>query len=272
MSDRLHELLESALSAPFIGRARARRFDRIFATGVMPGMCRSVFQTSAEAAQSAPRTLHLGYDHASAGDLYQDRLDRVSPGDFPNMVWLTKAFAAGVTRVFDLGGHVGASYYAYQRYMSYPAQLRWELLDVPAVAVRGREIAAVRDARRALSFVDDFDGAARADLLFSSGCLRYLEESLATKLARLPSRPEWVLINLVPMHPDYDFWTVQSIQDAFCTYHVQRDRDFFGDMQSLGYTLLDRWINAEKRCTVKFRPEHSVEGYVGAVFRRPSAA
>lgn len=271
MSDRLHDLLESVLSAPLIGQLRARRFDRMFGTGVMPGMCRGVFPTYAEAVRSAPQSLPLGYDHDAAGDLYQERLDRVSPGDYPMMLWLTKAFAAGVTRVFDLGGHVGASYYAYQPYMSYPPRLRWELLDVPAVAARGRQIAAERDTRHALSFVDGFDGASDADLLFSAGCLQYLEESLPTKLARLPSRPEWVLINLVPMHTEYDYWTVQSIQGAFCPYHIQRDKEFFQGMAALGYTLIDRWINAEKRCTVKFRPDCSIEGYVGAVFRARGA-
>jgi hypothetical protein len=41
-------------------------------------------------------------------------------------------------------------------------------------------------------------------------------------------------------------------------------------MARLGYELVDRWVNAEKRCLVKFRPEHCVEGYVGAAFRQVS--
>ncbi len=267
MGDRLHDLLDSALSAPVIGQVRTRRFDRFFRTGLVPGLCRGVYDTYIQAAAAAPQTLPLGYDHESAGDLYPERLDHVYPGDYPMMVWLTKAFAGGVTRVFDLGGHVGISYYAYQPYIQYPEGLRWELHDVPAVAAKGREIAALRDHRKALTFVDDFNYAADAQLLFTSGCLQYLEETLPMKLSRLRMRPEWVLINLIPMHAQHDFWTVQSIQNAFCPYHIQHDATFFRGMEDLGYDTLDRWVNAEKRCEVKFRPEHSVEGYVGAAFK-----
>ncbi len=267
MGDRLHDLLDVALSAPLIGQLRSQRFDRFFRNGVMPGACRGVYQTHAEAAASAPTTLPLGYDHNSAGQLYPERLGQVYPGDYPMMLWLTKAFAEGVTRVFDLGGHVGLSYYAYQPYVRYPDQLQWEVLDVPAVAARGRELAAQRDARKALAFVPSFDHASGADLLFTSGCLQYLENSLPAMLSELDVKPGWVLINLIPMHDVFDFWTVQSIEGAFCPYHVQRDATFFDAMRALGYTVVDRWVNAEKRCAVQFRPEHSVEGYVGAAFR-----
>jgi putative methyltransferase (TIGR04325 family) len=267
MDDRLHDLLDVALAGPVIGQVRARRFDRFFRSGMVPGACRGVYQTFAEAAAAAPRTKPLGYDHESAGELYPERLGQVYPGDYPMMLWLTKAFADGVTRVFDLGGHVGVSYYAYQPYVRYPTELQWAINDVPAVAERGRAIAAARDHRRALSFVPTFDSASGADLLFTSGCLQYLEESLPMMLSRLEVRPTWVLINLVPMHAKSDYWTVQSIQDAFCPYHIQRDAAFFEAMRALGYDLLDRWVNAEKRCAVQFRPELTVDGYVGAAFR-----
>jgi putative methyltransferase (TIGR04325 family) len=267
---RLSALLESTLSGPVIGRLRARRFERFFKTGAMSGICRGVYATRDEAGASAPRTMPLGYDHPAAGDLYRERLEQVYPGDYPMMHWLAEAFAAGVTRVFDLGGHVGVSYYSYQRYLKYPDGLRWELFDVPAVAARGRALAAERDARGALSFVDDLGRIAEAELLFTSGCLQYLEESLPELLARQATLPPRVLMNLIPLHPEFDFWTVQSIDHAFCPYHLQRDAPFFTAMERLGYRLVDRWINAEKRCVVKFRPEHSVQGYVGAAFRLAS--
>jgi putative methyltransferase (TIGR04325 family) len=65
---------------------------------------------------------------------------------------------------------------------------------------------------------------------------------------------------------------VQSIQNAFCPYHIQHADSFFSDMAALGYDVVDRWVNAEKHCTVKFRSYHSVKGYVGAVLRRRGAA
>jgi putative methyltransferase (TIGR04325 family) len=272
MSTRLHDLLDAALAAPLVSEMFERRFDRAFRDGLMPGLCRGVYRSFQAAAAAAPGTSPIGYDHDSAAQLYQERLGQVYPGDYPMMFWLTKAFADGVTRVLDLGGHIGTSYYAYQRYVQYPAHLRWQILDVPAVAARGRELAAQRDARRALEFVPSFDHASSAELLFTSGCLQYLESTLPAMLAPRSVRPRWVLINLVPLHQVHDFWTVQSIPDAFCPYHVQRDSEFFDAMRDLGYTLEDRWVNVEKRCEVKFHPDYGVEGYVGAAFRLPTIA
>jgi putative methyltransferase (TIGR04325 family) len=271
MSDRLHQLLDSVLGAPGIGRLREQRFDRSFARGVFSGLCRGVYGTYAEAAKAAPATLPLGYDHASSGDLYHERMDRVYPGDYAAMLWLGKMFDAGATRVFDLGGHVGIGYYAYQKFISYPNSLHWQVLDVPAVAEAGRAIAVTRDTNNRLSFANDFSVASGADVLFTSGALQYLEDTLAQRIASLVTRPKWVLLNLVPMHEQHDFWTVQSIDNAFCPYHVQHAPGFFRAMEQLGYELVDRWENAEKQCLVKFAPEYSVRGYVGAALRlRPT--
>ncbi|MCC7055750.1 MAG: methyltransferase, TIGR04325 family [Gemmatimonadaceae bacterium] len=268
MSAALHRLLDSALAAPGISTIVERRFDRLFASGALPGMCHGVFRSYAAAAAAAPDTLPLGYDNEASARLYHERMDRVYPGDYPAMLWLQKLFAAGVTRVFDLGGHVGISYYAYQEYVDYPDALRWELFDVPAVLDAAAGIAAKRDTRRALHVTDSLAGAAQCDLLFTAGCLQYLEVPLAQQLRTLPAMPEWILINVVPMHEHTDFWTVQSIQTAFCPYHVQHGDSFFSDLAALGYDVVDRWVNAEKHCTVKFRSYHSVKGYVGAVLRR----
>lgn len=270
MSAALHRLLDSALAAPGISSLVERRFEKLFTSGAIPGMCHGVFRSYAAAATAAPETAPLGYDNAGAAKLYYERMDRVYPGDYPAMLWMQKLFAAGVTRVFDLGGHVGISYYAYQEHIEYPADLRWELFDVPAVMEAGKGIAATRDERGALHFVDSLASAAESELFFSAGCLQYIEATLAQQLRTLTALPEWVLINFVPMHEHTDFWTVQSIQDAFCPYHIQHDASFFSDMQALGYEVVDRWVNAEKHCTIKFRSYHSVQGYVGAVLRRRS--
>jgi putative methyltransferase (TIGR04325 family) len=271
MSVRLQQTIDSVLSLPGLREARAARFERAFAAGHFSGVCRGVYRSFADATAAAPQTRAVGYDHDAAGALYHERLDRVYPGDYPMLFWLEQAFNAGATRVFDLGGHVGISYYAYEGYLRYPAALQWRVLDTPAVAKAGREIAAKRDTRKALSFVDDMTDAASADVLFTAGCLQYLEDSLAQRLSSLSTRPPIVLINLVPMHGQHDYWTVQSIDTAFCAYHVQRTRDFFAAMSGLGYELIDQWENAEKRCIVQFEPEHSFTGYVGATFQLPGA-
>lgn len=267
MSATLHRLLDGALRAPGLLQWRQSRFDRAFAGGEYGGACRGVFQSYEEAAQAAPRSLPLGYDNEGPAEMYRDRLERVFPSDYPMIYWLTKRIEDGVRRIFDLGGHVGIGYYAYQPYIEYPPDLRWQVLDVPAVAAAGRRLAQTRDHHHALEFVDSFDAAADSDLLFSSGCLQYLHESLASKLGRLPRRPRWLLLNLLPLHPELDYWTIQSIGRAFCPYHIQRVEPFFDSLKGVGYERVDVWGNAEKECHVAFDASHDVVGYHGALLR-----
>lgn len=264
MSARLHLMLDALLALPPLAQWRAHRFDAAFAAGRAGGSCRGVFRSFGEAAAAAPRTLPLGYDNGDAAAMYRDRLERVYPSDYAMMLWLARAWADGARRVFDLGGHVGIGYYAYQRYLDYPDGLAWQVHDVPAVMDSGRALAAQRDVHGRLTFAERFDAAAQADLLFSSGCLQYLEASLAEKLATLPRRPRWLLLNLLPLHDELDYWTVQSIGRAFCPYHIQRRAPFFDALHALGYRTLDVWENAEKGCAVSFEPGYELDRYHGA--------
>jgi len=242
-------------------------FDRQFEAGQYAGLCRGVFQTQAQAAAAAPSSLPLGYDHDGPASMYRDRLKRVFPSDYPMIYWLGRAFGRGATRVFDLGGHVGVSYYAYQRYLRFPDKITWQVNDVPAVNALGTELSTMLDQRKAISFTDSFAGAAQADILFTSGCLQYLELTLAEKLTALTERPRWLLINLLPLHETLDYWTVQNIETAFCPYRIQQNKGFFEALAGLGYKLLDRWENPEKHCEIAFDPEHSLEHYYGAALR-----
>ncbi|HEX3139893.1 MAG TPA: methyltransferase, TIGR04325 family [Rhizobacter sp.] len=252
---------------PGLAQWRQSRFNRSFEAGQAIGTCRGVFDTLAQAAAAAPTTRPLGYDNNDAAAMYRDRLSRVYPSDYAMMLWLQNAFADGVRSVFDLGGHIGLAYYAYQRVVAFPQDVSWQVNDVPAVLASGREEALVRDPSRRLTFNENFEAAADADLLFTAGCLQYLEESLAQRIAALPRRPRWVLVNLLPLHEQLSFWTVQSIGAAFCPYRIQQKAGFFSDMEKLGYRSLDTWENLDKSCWVAFRPEHTLDRYYGAAFR-----
>ncbi len=264
MSQTLHETLDKALEIPPILNWRMKRHYAAFSKGQYGGSCRGLYKSYREAADAAPTTLPLGYDSAGPAAMYRDRLEQVFPSDYAMMLWLGKAFADGAKRLFDLGGHVGVGYYAYQRYLAYPEALSWQVFDVPAVIKVGKELALERDRRRALAFVDQFEQAGAADVLFTSGCLQYLEDTLAEKLATLPRKPRWLLVNLLPLHDHLAYWTVQSIGSAFCPYRIQRKSIFFSDLENLGYEVRDIWTNPEKRCEIAFHPEHSLNGYFGA--------
>lgn len=267
MIERLHTMVDRAVSLPGIAQLRMRRFDEAFSKGAYGGACRGVFETYAQAVQAAPSSLPLGYDNPDAAALYRDRIERVFPSDYPAMLWLQKAFADQARHILDLGGHVGISYYAYQRYMAYPEGMTWQVCDVPAVVLAGQYLARERDEARRLKFTEQFDEARRADVLFSSGCLQYLQETLAQRLAALPSRPRWIVLNLIPLHESKSFWTVQSIAEAFCPYRIQRKDVFFAELDALGYEVLDVWENLEKACIVQFEPGYSLDRYAGVALR-----
>ncbi|MEO7363223.1 MAG: TIGR04325 family methyltransferase [Gemmatimonadaceae bacterium] len=267
MSNRVVQMVERALSLPGVSGWRQRHFDDGFRAGRFVGVCRGVYDTYEQAVNAAPESGPLGYDHEGPAAMYRDRIDRVFPSDYPMMLWLAKAFASGSARVLDLGGHVGISYYAFQPYVDYPAKLTWEVLDVPTVAKAGRELARSRDSRQSLGFVDSFDAAANVDVLFTAGCVQYLEQTLAEKLQTLAKRPEWVLVNLLPLHEERGFWTVQSIGEAFCPYRIERRAAFFEAIWAVGYDIVDSWENPEKSCIIMFDTAHTVRGYVGAAFR-----
>jgi putative methyltransferase (TIGR04325 family) len=260
-------MVEQVGNLPGLRHWRMARFGQAFQSGRAVGCFRGVYASHAQAAAAAPPNQPFGYDHAEGGQMYRDRLTSLYPGDYPMLVWLGKALSEGARDLFDLGGHIGLSYYTYQRALDFPSELRWRVHDVPSVMAAGRAEAAFRDPSGRLRFEDDFASAAQADVLFTAGCLQYLESTLAEKIGGLRRRPPWVLVNLLPLHPDEAYWTVQSIGTAFCPYRIQRDNHFFADLAKLGYRVQDRWENLEKGCWIAFDPRHSLDRYHGAAFR-----
>ena len=104
-------------------------------------------------------------------------------------------------------------------------------------------------------------------MLFTSGCVQYLQETLGQRVASLRRRPRWVLVNLLPLHDQRAFWTVQSIGRAFCPYRIQRTETFFDEMAKLDYVVVDKWENLEKECDVAFERSFCLDRYFGAAMR-----
>lgn len=262
-----HHFIDQIAGLPGLAQWRKRRFRRAFAGGDYGGDCDGIFSTYEEAAAAAPTTLPLGYDHAAAARMYRERLSRIYPSDYAMMLWLQVALVEGNRQVFDLGGHVGVGYYAYQKILDFPPDMSWKICDVPAVVEAGRELARTNDHPARLSFTEHFAEGEGSDILFTSGCLQYLQDTLAQRVSSWQSRPRWILINLLPLHGSREYWTVQSIGSAFCPYRIQHEGTFLSEMTALGYHLMDKWENLEKRCEVKFQPAYSLDRYFGAAFR-----
>jgi len=253
-----------------VQRWREARYERRFLAhhALTHHIYRGVFDTFAAAQASIPPVAASGYDNAESADLYRERTRRVFINDYPMIHWLGRLLADGARRVFDIGGHIGIAYYAYQKYLSYPAGIRWTVMDVPAVNAAGEAWARGHDPRHALYFTNDVTMASGADILFAAGSLQYLDYSLADALKRMAVKPRFLLLNSVPIHMRRSFFTVQNIGTACCPYRVTAERDFLGSLSALGYELVDRWENPLRYVEVPFHPDLSLDRYFGFAFRR----
>lgn len=227
-----------------------------------------VFGSYSQALAAAPQTMPHTYDLQVAGRMYRSQLHEVRACDYPAMHWLSRALAKGQREIFDLGGHIGQAYYGYARYLDYPPEIRWQVHDVPAVTAAGRLWAQQHDPEGRLVFADKPEDADGSDVLITTGALQYLEYSLPELLMRLAFPPSHVVVNLVPMHPERGYFTLQNLGIAICPYRVMCLPEFVQQMTALGYQAVDHWELPERHLRVPFEPATSIECYHGFYFQR----
>ena len=231
-----------------------------------------IYDSYAQALADAPPTLPTSYDVQAAGRMYRSHLDQIKVSDYPALHWLTRLLAAGNRQVFDLGGHIGLSYYGFRRYIDYPTDLHWRVHDVPAVVSAGRNWAMKHDPEGRLAFTDSRHDTNGASILFTSGALQYLDYTLPELLQQLESPPTHVLINIVPMHPSRDYFTLQNIGFAICPYRIAAIPTFVAGMEALGYTIVDRWRSFERHLQVPFAATCDIDCYHGFYFCKTAHA
>jgi putative methyltransferase (TIGR04325 family) len=225
-----------------------------------------VYGSFAQAARAAPIGSKVGYDHPEMAELYDESLDRVWPGDYPALFWLQRAFDEGVRTVFDFGGHIGISYYAYQRWVRYPDGLVWRVCDLPPEVEAGRAFAGERGAP-ALSFTTEFAEAAGVDLFAALASLQCVEEPLPQRLGSLPALPKRLLLNRWPLTDGRPFVTLKH-RGTYHPYAVFNRAEMVRGFEALGYEVLDAWEVPGLSCTVPFHPECEVRRYSGLYLRR----
>lgn len=265
---RAHRLLDRFVEAPGIRAWSASRYERRFAANTSENLFRGVFRSFEQAAASAPASRPIGYDHPEPAAMYRQRMKELYPTDYPVLFWLSQYLQGGARNLFELGGHVGVSYYSYQKVLRYPAELRWTVHDVPTVMERGRALASNVDSLGKLLFAPDFAQAAGADVFLAMGVLQYLPQTLAERLRSLSRLPPVLLLNLTPLHPQASYFTLQSIGTAFCPYRIDREDEFVASLQRLGYRLRDAWVNPDKSCRIPFHADRSLSYYRGYCLER----
>lgn len=227
-----------------------------------------MFESYSQALAAAPGSMPHTYDVDAAASMYRSQLQRVRSCDYPALYWLSRLMRDGVRDVFDLGGHMGQAYYGFREYIDYPADIRWHVHDVPAVMEAGRQWARAHDPAGRLGFADHPGDADRCDLLITTGALQYLEYSLPELLQGLAHAPAGVLVNLVPMHAQRGYFTLQNLGIAICPYRVMCLPEFVDEMAALGYRVVDQWELAERHIRIPFEPAAGIDSYRGMYLSR----
>jgi putative methyltransferase (TIGR04325 family) len=225
---------------------------------------RGVYASFEEARAHAPKNVPLGYDHDEIALGYKDQ--KFLSSDYPAAFWLREALRDEPT-VLDLGGSVGISFYAWERYFPYPENLRWVVCEVPSVAHAGQKIAVEQNEER-LHFTSQIEQADSCNCLLASGCLQYIETSITDSLKRLARQPRHLIVNRVPLHSRRECITLQNIRWAVSPYRVFQRDAFIAECESLGYTVVDAWTIPDHSCWIPFYPECSVASYSGLYFRK----
>jgi putative methyltransferase (TIGR04325 family) len=264
-------IIETLKLPPFRPLARYI-YDRFFERQRAGNHYRGVFASYSAALQGLPRSLTNGFDTQAAAAQYRHRIKSLTASQYPALFWLLRLLDEGERSVFDLGGHFGLYYYHVRRFRPIPADLRWIVCDLPQIVASGREWAAANDPTRQLAFTESNTDASGHDVLLAFGALQYFDYSLPELLARLDHPPRHIIVNMTPMHPTMDFYTVQNMGFAATPYHVLCLPDFVVAMQACGYMVVDQWQSYERDCHVPFSQGHDIDCYSGLYLRHIDAA
>jgi putative methyltransferase (TIGR04325 family) len=213
------------------------------------GLSLGVFPTVAEAIQSAPRTKTIGYNSVELAEEYAEMLEAgnwensgrvIAEYDYPVLMWLNLIFQdlGENISIFDFGGNVGVHFYAYQNYLKYPQNLRWQVCDLPEIVKAGAEIAQKRSIK-ALSFTSSWEEILNLDIFIASGSIHYVD-NFAQKLSQT-NKPKHLLINRLPLYDGDQFVTLQNGGKVFYPSYVFNKSNFIGDLEALGYEMVDIW-------------------------------
>jgi putative methyltransferase (TIGR04325 family) len=263
----VRDIVHAAAGLPIFGdlivRAQTRRFNS--ATGMNVRLFNGIFPDFASAARAIPTDRPSGYDNEPSASRVLSEWLEITPSDYPAMFWLAKLLPQARS-VFDWGGNVGLKYFAYRRYIDYPADMVWCVNDVPAVVAVGKTIAE-REAAAALRFTTTLEELADADVLYSAGTLHFIDDHVAL-LKGVKALPPHVILGKLPISDAPAAVTLQNMGTAFCPNHLFNRAAFERGFLELGYRLVDRWMSPEMNCFIPFYPDRSIRGYSGYYFAK----
>jgi len=236
------------------------------------GRFRGIYPTIEAALATAPAA-PIGYDHPQLALSYQQMLEQENwegrqemlySYDYPVLFWLSQILQPKM-QLLDLGGNVGIHYYAYQRHLTYPEDLRWKVCELPAFVEVGTQLAQKRK-KDNLSFTTVMN-TENIDILLASGSLQYFPQP-DVLLKTGERKPKHLLLNRLPLHEKLGFVTLQNGGGVFYAQYVFHYQKFIEGFMNLGYRLQDQWEDTIDSCQIPFYPQYSLATYRGLYFKR----
>ncbi|MDB6084616.1 MAG: hypothetical protein JWN43_2497 [Gammaproteobacteria bacterium] len=255
----------AAARVPLLRRPLEMAYGRYFNT--LRGRIRlfsGVYPDYEAALRAIPPDRLVGYDNAPSARRVADELFRIFPMDYPVMFWLSRLLP-DCRLLFDWGGNIGLSYFAFRRHLRYPPGLTWLVNDVPAVIEEGDATAKKFDSP-GLCFTTSLSRLPEADILLAAGSLHFMKAPFDVLRAQ-ETLPPHILLNKVPVYSLPGAVTLQNMGTALVPNHLFNESEFVGKFTELGFRLEDEW-QTELSCHIPFHPEHSICAYKGFLFSK----
>jgi len=258
---------EMIKTLPLVRLLRKLKYHRKFKNNRYANLFHGVYDSFQKASSHIPASFTQGYDNKASASMYKQWMNTIRLSDYPVLFWLDKVIGR-CHCLYDLGGHIGFLYYSYAKLINFHPGFIWRVYDVPAVVDEGKLVAA-QEKRDNIFFTSDHKSMSDADILLASGSLQYIEQDLADILNTSPSNQlQHIFVNMTPMHPDQEFFTVNSIGTSYCPYKISSRQKFLESMQKLNWKLVDEWVNSEKSCPIPFHNISKQITYYGFYFTK----
>jgi putative methyltransferase (TIGR04325 family) len=231
------------------------------------GAFRGVYESFDEAIAAAPKRARIGYDYSDLAEWYRAGLDlRLESSDYPVLFHLQRIGVRPLV-VLDFGGNIGAHYLRYSRYLDL-SRVKWIVHDLPEIAKVGREVCA--DVSN-VTFVSDIDEIQEIhiDVLHACGSLQYIPSPawLLDQLSGNRIRPAHLLLNSLPVYHGPRFVTLQNGGRVFYPQYVFNRSEIVGNIEALGFSLVDSWRESLSSCLVPFHSDKSIREYEGFYYQ-----
>jgi putative methyltransferase (TIGR04325 family) len=260
----LNFLGSRSAGANFISRLRSNRATRSLLNAALG--FRRAFPSFAAAQASASQYIQSGHEHPDELRYHTSISETVRESDYPLLFHLAP-LVPELRHVFDLGGHVGNLFYAYQTRLRFSPALLWTVYDLPMKKPLGEKLAAERGETR-IRFADSLAEAGGADVFIASGSLHYFEQPLHDILRSLERLPRHIFVNRSPCSPGADLITVQDNRSYLVPCKLHSRANLIAGMRALCYDLQSEWPVHELRLLVPLHPDLSARTYSGFYFRR----